>query len=155
MYKNGLSKNEIIKHFSQLDDKIEIESYILIKRKNGFNCVNSVLSFLPGESEGSEITLDTYLKCVHKDDLVFGDCDKVPLSITKRAFKLECSSGPFSEEEVKQLKYYPKNVGYDIEQKSVILKNFRISKVLSKEDYPLYINIPYIRDYIEYGFSCI
>jgi hypothetical protein len=155
MYKNGISKQEILKHYSDLNDVTEIESYVLIKRVKGFNCINSMLSFSPGKSWGkNEIILDVYLKTINKDEVVFDEYkEKTPIFVTKRAFKLKSYTGPFSEEEVKSFKYYHRNIGYDITRKNVILKNFKISKEIKKDDYPLYINVPYVKDYIEYEFS--
>jgi hypothetical protein len=155
LYKNKISKQDLFKHFSELNDEVRIESYVLIKRIKGFNCINSMLSFSPGNFEGKdEIILDVYLKNVSRDDIVFDESSyNIPLSITKRDFRLECYTGPFDEEEVKKFMYYPRNIGYDITRKNVILKNFKISKEIKKEDYPLYVNVLYVKDYIEYEFS--
>lgn len=58
----------------------------------------------------------------------------------------------FNEETYLQLPFNPREVGFNLETNAINLKNLKIEKYLTKENYPLYMNIPYIEDYINYKY---
>jgi hypothetical protein len=70
-----------------------------------------------------------------------------------RTTTFECIIGPYKEKDLDAVKYYPRSVGYSREDRVIKLERFKITKELKKDQYPLYMNEPYIQDFIEYQYS--
>lgn len=140
-----LQKNDILKVGPSHDNDVKVNSEVLIEKIIEFGCLRSMLHFAPEASGKGEITLDIDLY-----ELIEGDEEDDKIKDKKRVFKLECSSGPYTLEEITDLKYYPRSVGYSEEQKELRLERFKLSKELKLESYPLYVNMPYVQEYVNH-----
>lgn len=144
-----VQKNKVSK-IPSLDggNHTRITSDVYVKDVMGYNCLSSSLHFLPEGYSKGEITLDSELK-----ELVECDEEDEKVRDKRRVSVLECVSGPYSLEEISTLKYYPRSVGYSEFSKEIKLEKFKLSKELKKEDYPLYVSMPYVQDYVNYCFN--
>ena len=70
----------------------------------------------------------------------------------KHTVEYTCDLDGFSEKTYLQLPFNPREVGFNLETNTINLKNFKIEKYLTKESYPLYMNLPYIEDYVNYKY---
>jgi hypothetical protein len=128
-------------------DGASIESEILLKKSStGKDCLRTHVSFYPYmENNDHEINLFVDLTNISPTD----DEDK---EIIKKGRKLILESylHDYSVEDIQKIKFYPREVGYSHEFKRISLKNFRISKYLKKEEYPLFMDTPYIEDFVTF-----
>jgi hypothetical protein len=149
LQKNNILKMEAMKN----DNDVELTCNILIKPIDEFNCLRNNLHFSPSPNSRGEIDFDSELRILdeYEEDCIEGEDQRIYNE--KRILEFDCSAGPFSEKEIASLKYYPRSVGYNIKNKELILKKFKLCKEIKKEDYPLYVNMPYVQDYITYLFS--
>lgn len=70
----------------------------------------------------------------------------------KHTVEYTCDLDGYSEETYLQLPFNPREIGFNLETSAINLKNFKIEKYLTKDNYPLYMNIPYIEDYVNYKY---
>lgn len=129
----------------------------------GFNSIDNYLKFSPDTVTNKvELFLDSYLKNVVELDLEDRVVREDEANIVKddneviaksRTFNITCTAGPFSEQDIDKFKYYPASVGYDMVKKEINLKRFSILKEIKKEDYPLYLNMPYVQDFVIYQYT--
>jgi len=139
IYKNDLKK-------SSDDCSVKMINRILIKPIDEFTCLDSTLMVLDDfKGRVDRIILDVYLQTLSEDDK---EDDKV--LINQRDLELKCNIDSVEESAAEELKFYPISVGYSMQHKTLSLSKLKVSKELKRDDYPLYLNVPYVSDFVAY-----
>jgi len=138
VFKNNISQKKFA--------KVSIESEVIIKKiHENKDCLRSSLNFYPfvEGTRGKEYMLNLaadLTSCSTDDDG----------RILRRKVDFESVIESFTEEEIADIKFFPREVGYSLQEQKINLIHFKISKHLKKDDFPLFLEEPYINDFIEY-----
>lgn len=127
-------------------DAAIISNEVLIQEQSEKNCLRVDITFYPHTGNvNQELMLYADLETVSPYSDEDQDLMRAGNRITFESLLLD-----YTVDDVQKIKFYPREVGYSHEYKQINLKHFKISKYLKKEEYPLFLDTPYIEDFVTY-----
>jgi hypothetical protein len=140
------------------DDDVFVECELLLRKGHwscpdmeSFDlCLCSRLSFNPYTSllpfEKGRLDMDVKMYDLSKQR------EEEVKERKKRFITFESSIGYYSEAQFNEMSFVPREVGYNIQEQTINLKHLRISRHVKQDQYPLFLDVPYIKDYVAYSY---